>query len=108
MVRPPIWVVRPADGLVDAAEAAAPQEGRRAGRHDHEHIAAEHPQGRDVEVIHVHVRDQDDVGDAEGPGVDAMVPAEVGQAIGEGRVGHDPDAAELDDHAGVAEPRERR
>ncbi len=94
--------------LADLPEAAAPQERCRTPRHDHEDVATEQLQGGDVEVIHVHVRDQHDIGDPERRRVDAMVPAEVGQPLGEGRVGHDPDAPHLDDHAGVAEPRDHR
>ena len=38
----------------------------------------------------------------------SVVPPEVGHAVGERRVGQHPDAAQLDQHAGVAEPRQGR
>ena len=56
----------------------------------------------------MHVGDEDHVGTSERAGVDVVVPPEVRHTISEGRVGHDPDPAQLDEHAGVAEPRERR
>ena len=57
-------------------------------------------------MVEVHVGDQhgvDRIGDVGG---DGAVATEVRDAVGEHRVGQQPDAAELDEDRGVADPRE--
>jgi hypothetical protein len=55
-------------------------------------------------MIHVDVRDQYDVDVTDDFEVDGVVPPQVGESSRQSRVGEEPDATELDECAGVAEP----
>ena len=101
--------------FVNRAVAADTQQIRRARRGDHGGAAAfQAAQAADVEMVHVRVREQDDVdlrqlGDGE-RGLHQALEAERHRAHAdagaraEDRVGEDRNAIDLEQHGGVAEP----
>ena len=92
--------------FADVAEAAASHEVTGALGHDQRGRPGQPPQRRQVQVVEVHMGDQhgiDRSGDVVG---DGAVAAEVRHAIGEHRVGQQPDATEIEHDGRVAHPRE--
>ena len=93
-------------GLADVAEPAASQQVAGALGDDDGVVGRQAAQRRDVQVVDVHVGDQHGVDRIRRGGGDGAVAPEVGDAAGEHGVGQQPDAAELDEDRGVADPRE--
>ena len=79
--------------------------GARGRREDG--YAGEPPEGGEVGVVVVQVREQDGVRAPPGEPVGGVTaPAQDAGVAGEERVRHQPDALEVEDHGGVAEPRQ--
>ena len=99
--------VRPADRLGDLAEALAAQHGGGADRHDERDVR---PKIRSDGMWRwsMWTWEISTTSGARSRHLDVVVAPEVGHAMGQRRVGEHLDAAELDHHAGVAEPRDRR
>ena len=90
-------------GFEDVAESLASQQASGPRRHHQVHVS-EQAQRRHVEVIHVDVGDQHDIDVTEDFHVDVVVPPQVGDSGRQRRIGEEPDTADVDEGAGVAEP----
>ena len=94
----------PGRELHDRAEALARDERACALGDDHEDTSVEPPEGREVEVVVVEVRDEDDVEAGRLLEVERRGPAQVQDLLAQQRVGERPDAVQLDEDRRVPEP----